>query len=329
MKGKKISLFLIFLFVTGEILIRLDEKYKLLASTQIVKMSTDLTITPEFLLLKNNAINLTGNNLRVMVLGDSFIHGGGIEFKDNFSQQLKKLLQFNNHHFDNIYVLDLSKGAANNYDNNQIYFQFVNKFKPDIVILGYTYNATRGDLYKLSSTIGLDSFSTINFTLNRKKSLPQKIYSVVYNSSVLHYILYNSHNYLKSYGLIIPNSEFDLILNDYTLNTVPWKRSKCLLSEINADIIKRNSHLIVLKFPEMNLIGYPKIFYQPDIVIKTFYDNFPSISYINCLDYFKGKSSNDYILSKYDGHPNEKAHQLVALNVFNLINRDLKVQLSK
>jgi hypothetical protein len=142
-------------------------------------------------------------------------------------------------------------------------------------------------------------------------------------------MLYNSHNYLKSFGLIIPNSEFDLILNDYILNTSPWIRSKLLLSEINADVIKRNSHLIVLKFPEMNLIGYPKIFYQPDKVIKSFYDNFPSISYINCLDYFKGKSSNDYILSKYDGHPNERAHQLVALNVFNLINRDLKVQSTK
>ena len=108
MLGKKI-LFLIFLFVlVGEMMVRFDEEFKLLESTQVVKISTDLTITPEFTLLKKSAINLNGNNLRVMVLGDSFIHGGGIEFKDNFSQQLKKLLQQSNRHYDDIYVLDSS-----------------------------------------------------------------------------------------------------------------------------------------------------------------------------------------------------------------------------
>jgi hypothetical protein len=321
-------LFIIFILV-GELFVRFDEKYKLLESSQIVKMSTDLTVTTEFVLLKNNAINLSGNNIRVLVLGDSFIHGGGIEFKDNFSQKLKLLLQINNHHFDNIYVLDLSKGAANNYDNNQIYFQFVNKFKPDIVILGYSYGATRGDLYKLTSKIDLDSFSTINFTLNRKKSLSQKIYFVLYNSRVLHLVLFNFHNYLKSYGLIIPNSEFDLNLNDYILNSNEWKRSKFLLSQINSDVLNKNIKLIVLKFPEMNLIEYPKLFKVPDHVIQSFYDNFPSINYINCVEYFKGKKSSDYILSKYDGHPNEKAHQLIALNVFDLISSDSKFKFKK
>jgi len=329
MRFKQI-IFLFFIFIlVGELFVRFDEKFKLLESSQIVQMSTDLTVTPEFLLVKNNTINLSGNDLRVMVLGDSFIHGGGIEFKDNFSQQLKRLLQINNHHYDNIYVLDLSKGAANNFDNNQIYFQFVNKFKPDIVILGFSYGATRGDLYKLASKISLDSFSAINFTLNRKKSVSQKIYSVLYNSSVLHYVLFNFHSYLKSYGFIIPYSEFDLVLNDYTLNSDQWKRSKFLLSQINADVLKRNIKMIVLKFPEMNLIEYPKIFKEPDQVIQSFYDNFPSINYINCVEYFKGKKSGDFILSKYDGHPNEKAHQIIALNVFNLINRDLNLESRK
>jgi len=324
MRIKEIFFLFIVFFLVGELLVRFDEKYKLLESSQIVKMSTDLTVTPEFVLVKNNTINLSGNNLRVMVLGDSFIHGGGIEFKDNFSQQLKLLLQINNHYYDNIYVLDLSKGAANNFDNNQIYFQFANKFKPDIVVLGYSYSANSGDLYKLSSKIGLDSFSTINFTLNRKKSVPQKIYSVLYNSSVLHYVLYNFHNYLKSFGLIFPKSEFNLILNEYIQDSDQWKRSKFLLSQINFDVLEKKIKLIVLKFPEMNLMEYPKMFNEPDHVIQSFYDNFPTINYVNCVDYFKGKKSSDYILSKYDGHPNERAHHLIALNVFNFINSDLK-----
>ena len=302
-------------------MVRFDEQFKLLESTQVVKISTDLAITPEFTLLKKTAINLTGNNLRVMVLGDSFIHGGGIEFKDNFSQQLKKLLLQSNRHYDDIYVLDLSKASANNFDNNQIYFEFIDKFKPDIVILGYSYSASRGDLYKHNSVVGMDSFVNMNYSLVKKQSVPQKIYSVIYHSSVLHYILYNFHNYLKSYGVVFPNSEFNLILNDYTGNKENWKRSKYLLSQINNDVIKRNIQLIVLKFPEMNLIGYPKLFISADNVIKAFYGQSPAVTYINSVDFFNSESSKDYILSKYDGHPNERAHKKIAQQIFNIIKK--------
>lgn len=34
---------------------------------------------------------------------------------------------------------------------------------------------------------------------------------------------------------------------------------------------------------------------------------------------FKGEESEKYILSKYDGHPNEKAHKKMATDVFNII----------
>jgi hypothetical protein len=167
----------------------------------------------------------------------------------------------------------------------------------------------------------MDSFINMNYSLVKKQSVPQKIYSVIYHSSVLHYILYNFHNYLKSYGVVFPNSEFNLILNDYTENKDNWKRSKYLLSQINNDVIKRNIQLIVLKFPEMNLIGYPKLFIGADNVIKAFYGQSPAVTYINSVDFFNSESSKDYILSKYDGHPNERAHKKIAQQIFNLIKR--------
>lgn len=317
---KWLLLLLLFIFM-GEMMVRLDEKFKLLESTQVVKVSTDLAITPEFTLLKKKGIDLMGNNLRVMVLGDSFIHGGGIDFKDNFSQQLKKLLLQQNRYYDNIYVLDLSKASANNFDNNQIYFQFIDSFKPDIVILGYSYSAARGDLYKNKPLVQMDGFDSVNFSSSAKKSVPQKIYSVLYQSSVLHFVLYNAHNYLKSLGVVFPNSEFSLILKDYTQNKDNWRRSKVLLNQINEDVEQKGIQLIFLKFPEMNLIGYPKLFLAADDEIKKFYGKYPSVIYINSSDYFSGESSKEYILSKYDGHPNERAHKKIAREVFGIIQR--------
>ncbi len=92
---------------------RLDERFQFLAATRVVKIKTSVEDTPEFELVKNNGINVNGNNFRVMVLGDSYIHGGGVNFKDNFSQQLKILLQKANNKFESIYVLDISKPSSN------------------------------------------------------------------------------------------------------------------------------------------------------------------------------------------------------------------------
>jgi hypothetical protein len=43
-------------------------------------------------------------------------------------------------------------------------------------------------------------------------------------------------------------------------------------------------------------------------------------------DIFKGEKSKDNILSKYDGHPNERAHKRIARNVFEEIK---KISLAK
>src|SRR5438045_2449469 len=136
MKFKKIGLCILLFMIIGEVMVRFDEKFNLLEDSKVVKVPTDLNITPEYTLLKKNGIDTAGNNLRIMVLGDSYIHGAGIEFKDNFTQQLKGMLKNSNSKFDSIYVLDLSKPSSNSFDNEQAYAQFEKQYKPNIVILG-------------------------------------------------------------------------------------------------------------------------------------------------------------------------------------------------
>jgi len=318
---KKILLIVIIFLVSGELLMRLDEHFQFLAATRIVKIKTSVEETPEFDLVKNNGINTSGNNFRVMVLGDSYVHGGGISFKNAFSQQLKILLQKSNSKFDNIYVLDISKPSSNNLDNVEAYFQFAEKFKPDMVILGYNYNDVEGKLDRDSIQHSIDSFSKRKTSSNQNSRFIKKIYDVIYKSKVVEYVLHNMHDEMKAHGYIIPNSAFDLTLKSYSQDKENWKKSKVLLQELIDDCKKRNSLLIALKFTEINLLEYPTLFKQTDSCLHSFFAASPSVDYIDVSDILKGQRAKDNILSKYDGHPNEKAHKKIAQGVFNEIKR--------
>lgn len=319
---KKILLVALIFLVSGELLMRLDERFQFLAATRIVKIKTSVEETPEFELAKKNAIDVNGNNFRVMVLGDSYIHGGGINFKDAFSQQLKAMLQKANSKFDNIYVLDISKPSSNTFDNVQAYFEFAERFKPDVVILGYNYNDVEGNLdQQIGSSGNIDSFSKSKVSSNENKSFIKKLYGVIYNAKVIKYVMHNIHDELKAHGYIIPNSVFDITLKSYSPNKPAWKKSQALLQQMIDDCKKRNSRFIALKYTEINLLEYPSIFSNTDSSIRSFFTASPSVDYLNVGDAFTGEKSKDYILSKYDGHPNEKAHIKIARFVFNEIKK--------
>lgn len=318
---KKIFFIALIFLAAGELLMRLDERFQFLAATKIVRIKTSVEETTEFDLVKRNSINTGGNNFRVMVLGDSYIHGGGIQFKDAFSQQLKTMLQNANTHFDNIYVLDISKPSSNNFDNVQAYFDFAEKFKPNLVVLGYNYNDVEGNLEQKVTQNAVDSFAKKKASSNQNKGIIKKLYDILYKSKVVEFVLHNAHDEMKAHGYIIPNSVFDVTLKSYYENRPSWIKSKELLNRLIADCQKNNSQLMVVKFTEINLLEHTRLFEKTDTTIKAFFDGQPSVDYFNLTDIFRGEKTKDYILSKYDGHPNEKAHKKIAAAVFEEIKK--------
>ncbi len=318
MLKKTIFVIIIFL-VTGELLMRLDEHFKFFDDTRVVKIAKEIVITPEYTMMNENKIDLEGNNLRIMVLGDSYIAGGGIEAKDKFSEQLKLILKKNNKKYDAVYVLDVSKPSNNTLDNRQTYFEFVDKFKPQFVIIGYNLNDIDGNLDK--SLIKVDSGKTSAEMTNTyvKQTLLQKITYFYKQSKVLDYVLHTLHNEMKIHGFIFPNSVLDVTIKNYVENRKSWQQSKQLLQEVSDDAKAKNIQLIMLKFPEIYLLEYPKIFEKTENTIRDFYKQSPWVIFVNGNDIFKGEKSKDYILSKYDGHPNEKAHNKMAMYISKYI----------
>jgi len=305
----------------GELMIRFDKKVPIFEDGNIVKIPIKIGDSEELNLLKTNKIPLDDNILRIMVLGDSYIKGGGIDFNKNFSHVLKSfLVKSNSLHYKNIYILDMSRASNNNLDNYNTYFEYINKFKPQLVILGYNINAVNGNLDKVDTL----SVSTPPLKSSEKLSNKNTLYDLLYQSELIHLTLRNLHKYLKSYGIIFPNSVFDQVLKSYTQNKSNWLKSKELLSQLIVHADKNNIKIITLLCPYIDMLKYPKLFTGTESIIENYFNSFPNLIFINLREAYIGKNPDDFILSVYDGHPNEKGHLLMAKTVYPIIERNFK-----
>lgn len=315
---KPIFFSIILFIVTGELLIRFDEDFSPFGN-RVVKINTEFKITPEYNLLMSNSIDTNANNLRILILGDSYIHGGGIDFKNNFSSHLKSILNKNNKKFDDIFVLDASKAQSNNFDNAQTYFLFSKKFKPQIVVIGFTYDGVSGDLDKKVQSVTINRFGKARPS-GSGTFLISKILRIIYSSRFTHLILTSLHDNLKVHGFIMPNSEYDLKIKSYYQNRENWIRSKKILQNMIEDAEKNNIQLIVIKFPEINLMKYNKLFTKADSTISLFFHGYQSVKYVDGSYIFKKDSSKEFMLSKFDGHLNESGHRKLATHAAKIID---------
>lgn len=322
MRLKRVFIGVLLFIIIGEVMMRFDEQFELLQENHVVKALTEIATTPEFTMLKDNSLVIDSADLRVMVLGDSYISGAGLEPKDNFCHQLKGILKANNLRFNNVYVFDASVPKNNNLDNNESYFAYVDKFKPDVIILGYNYNDLMENLNRKDIPGDNDKPAEKVRSSEEKKNMMRRVIEFVFKSKFARYLHANLYTQFKAQGIIFPNSEFDVMMKSYSANSERWSKSKMLLKEWLDDARKRDIEIIVLQCPQTDLMGYRSLFTQADSTIKNFFESSPKVKYRSVVDFFKGEDLSKYILSKYDGHSNAKAHKRIAEQAYLLIREN-------
>jgi hypothetical protein len=317
---KKVALIVLIFVLVGELMTRFDKSFLIMEERRVVKIPKSIEKTPEYELIRKKSFTPDTADFRIMVIGDSYIYGGGIEFKDNFSQNLKRLINTNKGNFVNGWVLDISKSSSNNLDNNQAYFEYVDIYRPNVVIIGYNLNDVGGNLQKdIKNSAVSRPQEEDQMHGTETQSLIQKIYGILYTSEFIQFVLHNAHKQLKAHGIVIPGSEFDMQLKSYYQNRNNWRQSQILLKEVIEHASENKIELIIYKFPEMDLIEHPNLFTKSDLIINSFFNSCPSVHYIDGSEQFRNAKSKDYRLSKYDGHPNAYAHKKIAEKVFDLI----------
>jgi len=139
MKKRDILLFIVLFLLIGEILVRFDKAYDLLDNApQIIntKIEENQLVTA----VANGDFVAKESQLRIMVIGDSYIHGGGIDPNKKFSKMLLQNFRSNNEISDSTLVLDVSRPSNNTKDNFNSLINYEKVFKPNIVIWAYNFN---------------------------------------------------------------------------------------------------------------------------------------------------------------------------------------------
>jgi hypothetical protein len=316
MKALKYILYTCLFFLIGELIIRIDLKYDLLN-----KSPNKIEVKIEESELRNkieqgNFIP-NSNQIRILVIGDSYINGGGISTDNKFSKNLSYLLE------KDILILDISRPSNSTLDNYNSFMFYQEKFKPQFVFWAYNFNDI---LYSIPQINPSKKRNTVKLPPKRvtKKRIGLKKYvSQLYSfSELIRYISSNTQKQLKFRGVVLPIGEFyQLTQKTYLETNKNWIDTKKKLDSVS-QICKRNqSKFILYRMPEFNLLNHPQLFSIFDKEMVDYVDSNRNITYFNGIEDFNNEDGDKFMLSKYDGHPNELAHMRIAKKIAEYINR--------
>jgi len=235
MKKLKVIWFILILLTVGELLLRFDKNYDLLGRNEKEVIAVEMEDSEIRKKVEAKTFELDSNQLRILVLGDSYIYGGGIDPQKKFSRTLSTSLEKKQ---EQTYVLDVSKPANNTIDNYNAFKYYYDLFQPQIVFWAYNIN----DIEELEG-----AKSTEQDTKKDKKT-------------------------------------------------------------------ENDTDFFLYKMPEFNLLGNDELFVNIDNSFSRFFESYPDVYYIKGADDFINAGS-DFQISKYDGHPNEKAHERIARRI--------------
>jgi hypothetical protein len=323
---KRFALILAIFFASGEAVVRLDKQFLFFHGSQFVEISNDARRSVELEAVEHGRLTVSAGDLRIMVLGDSKIYGPGVEFSKIFSQQLKGMLAADKSlPYENVLVLDLSRGGYNTLMNRLAYFEYVDQFQPHLVILGNNYEDVYGnqDVSEVISKSNLTTHEQTSkvFEESASDNMPlfQRIRDQLYHSSLLEFIMAGLNLELKLRGVVVPGSVFyHLIYKSHSDNYPGWIKAQKHLRDIIGDCKKRGIDLMVYSVPEVNMLDNYAPYDVVDRKLAAFFAGY-SVPYINGVQPFLGIKSSELALSRYDGHANEKGHRLMAQQVYAAI----------
>ncbi|HHE46217.1 MAG TPA: hypothetical protein ENL08_00760 [Bacteroidetes bacterium] len=334
MKRALVLKIIVFLLV-GEAVVRFDQATLFFSGTRDKVLENIIKWSPELESVENGGFVVDGADLRIMLLGDSKLYGRWINSDSTFSKQLKSmLLKRKVADYDSVYVLDVTLPGGNTCTNKYYFYRYYSAFRPQIVILGYNYNDVYGDQDEVDSTIyrmnsrassGRDSPARRKrVRANNKTDDPwlesvKSVKKVISKSRLIDFLLVKLNMELKLAGIVIPGTEFDhLIHKSHSPGFSGWRKSQASLREISDECKADRGHFIIYVTPSLEMLSNYQVYDQVDAALTEFCDKY-KVDHLNGIDYFVGGDSDDYALSRYDGHPNEAAHRIMAQQAYDFI----------
>ncbi len=324
MKALKFILYTCLFFLIGELLVRIDIRYDLLNNAP-EKIAVEIEESDLLESVKSGRFVADSGQFRILVIGDSYIHGGGINPTDKFSKKLDGLLNNDSQSEHDYVILDVSVPRNNTLDNYNSFHYYYERFQPHLVFWAYTYNDILGRVKLPEQHQG--SSEPINEppkqALRERKGLDKIVKRVYSNSKLTLYLSENIQKELKTMGIVPPVGDFyNLTQKAYLATSKNWQESQRIFSRVLATCEAGQSQLFIYQMPEFNLLHKPELFSVADEAVYLYMERANGIHYVKGDTEFKGLDGNEYKISKYDGHPNAKAHALIADRVADYIKNN-------
>jgi hypothetical protein len=235
----------------------------------------------------------TKGKIKVMVVGDSFVAGTGIEnYEDRFSNQLAKLLG------QDYVVFNVSSPGWSTQSETKALVEY--PYEPDILILSYFIN----DIEQTAYDQGLER--------PRFVKKPSGILDfIVSNSYAFNFLYWRWHR--LTHPLQKPNY-IDWLNSLYQAPELWWRHRQELLTIIEGTASEQIPLLVVV-FPNLAAIEESQLISQP--VIDLFHEHNIPVLDVGML--LVGRDSAEITVNAVDAHPNEAVHLEVAEHLYQMI----------
>ncbi|GAB5524828.1 MAG: hypothetical protein Roseis2KO_27000 [Roseivirga sp.] len=329
MKALKIILYAVLFFAIGEALVRIDRRFDLLNNAP-EKITVEIEESDLLKSVQQGRFVKDSSQFRILVIGDSYIHGGGIDPAKKFSKKLAAILNTDSPSCDFV-VLDVSVPRNNTLDNYNAFEYFDEAFDPHLIFWAYNYNDVLGKL-KNDEEASTDQQEVTQppGQIKRKRTGLNKIIKDVYSLSRLAlYLSETAQKELKTLGIVTPGGDFaNLTQKVYLPSSENWQETQRIFKEVSAICRSDKKDFVFYKMPEFNLMHKPELFSMPDNALLYFTDSIDNMVYINGSLEFADLDIDQYKMSKYDGHPNAKAHLFIANRIAEYIKGQSRLNCS-
>ena len=235
---------------------------------------------------------------RILVGGDSFAMGSGVNEDQAFPIVLQRLLNEKINDDVQFQVINLGIAGLNSditIDNRITRLGL--KFSPDLIIYAWTVNDIEGKHYRNSSTA-------------RVAPMFRQYRSRLYG------LFARRVAYIREMVAPPRGSYMNELIDNYFRNPDAWNRFENSLDRLAEAGTKANACAVIVILPQMSTFNM----FHP---FKRFYHHVTAASeargipVINIFPAFRGETARRFWVSPADSHPNEEGHEIIGRSLFD------------
>jgi lysophospholipase L1-like esterase len=227
---------------------------------------------------------------RIVMLGDSFIEGWGVPFEATISKRLEKLFDQAG---EKVEVMNTGVGNYNTVMEVEAFLTRDAKFKPDMVVLNYTFNDAEP----------VPDYGSTNFLAR--------------NSEAAVFLVGGMDSIFRLFGERRTWDTYYLGLYD----TPGWEAAKAAIHRLSDYCRANKVKLMIVSWPELHDVNNYRLQKITDLLHGV--ADAEKVPFVDLLNAVKGQDSSKLWVTPPDPHPNAYTNGLYAAYLFPYLKEEM------